>query len=89
MPSETLETVRPLQFARHLRSALLQRIWLPDKAYAAVPYFYLAAGFCALCGGLFLPEGSWILPYLLLMGVVIVHAGLAVASLRRRVQREP
>ena len=85
MQTGTLRAVLPrLRIARRLGGVLLHRVWLPERAYAAVPYFYLASGACALGGGLFLPEGSWILPYLLLMGVVVGHAGMVVASLRQR-----
>ena len=63
---------------------MLRRIWLPETVYAAVPWFYLGSGCGALAGGLLLPQGSWILPYLLLIGVAIGHAGVVVASMRQK-----
>jgi hypothetical protein len=64
-------------------SILLRPIWLPRAIYAAVPWVYLASGTGCLFGALYLPDGSWILPYLGLSGVACLHASIVVASLRR------
>lgn len=63
---------------------LLTRIWLPRTLYAAIPWIYLAAGTVCLLGGLFLPETAWLYPYLVLLGLALAHAAVAVASLRQR-----
>jgi hypothetical protein len=69
---------------------LRQPIWLPRGLYAAVPWIYLGCGTGALLGGVFLPDPTWFLPYLLLLGVACLHAAAALASLRRgRVAASP
>lgn len=70
-----------------VRATLLRPIWLPRSLYAALPWIYLGAGTASLLGGLFLPETAWLVPYLLLLGLALTHAGVAVASLRHRVRR--
>jgi hypothetical protein len=88
MSTEMLQAAAPVRVSRRtaglLRQILLRRIWLPEQAYAAIPWFYLGAGLGALVGGLYLPRDSWILPYLVLMGVAIAHAGVVVASMRQK-----
>lgn len=66
---------------------LFWRIWLPRWLYAALPYLYLLLGTLALASGLFLPEPGWALPYLLLIGLAGLHAGLSLLAVRRRWQR--
>jgi hypothetical protein len=70
------------RLAQRLAALARRRIWLSRPVYAAVPWFYLASGTAALGGGLFLPDGTWFLPYLLLLGGACVHAAVAVGSLR-------
>lgn len=70
-----------------LAALLFWRLWLPRWIYRALPYLYLALALLALAAGLFLPEPGWALPYLLLMGLGGLHAGLAVLSVRRRWRR--
>jgi hypothetical protein len=67
-----------------LRRVLFRRLWLPPSFYAAIPWIYLGAGSMSLLGGLFLPGVAWLFPYLLLLGCVCLHAGVAVASMRQR-----
>lgn len=63
---------------------LLRRIWLPAPLYAAMPWIYCLLGAAALASGLFLPHPAWLVPYLLLLAVSAVHAGVRVLLLRRR-----
>jgi len=70
--------------ARILRAFLLQSLWLPAGAYAAVPWIYLGTGSAALLGGLYLPEDDWYLPYLVLGGVGLLRAAIGIAAMRQR-----
>ncbi len=67
-----------------LRNLLLRRIWLPRWLYAAVPAIYLGSGTGALLGGLYLPDPSWMLPYVALFGFACLHAGITLIAMRRR-----
>lgn len=70
-----------------LRRPFLRRIWLPRYVYEAIPWLYLGAGSASLIGALYLPGWTWTLPYLLLFGLACLHAGAAIANLRRRYRR--
>lgn len=70
-----------------LRRILHRRLWLPRTLYAAIPWIYLGAGAGSLLGGLFLPETAWIVPYLILLGLVLSHAAASVASMRHRFRK--
>lgn len=61
-----------------------RRVWLPAPLYAAVPWIYCALGAGALASGLFLPQPTWVLPYLFLLAVSALHLGLWCIVLRRR-----
>ena len=67
-----------------MRSWATRRLWLPKPLYAAVPWVYCGLGASALASGLFLPHPVWIVPYLLLLAVACVHAGVWVLMRRRR-----
>lgn len=67
-----------------LRMLLARRVWLPGPVYAAVPWIYLGAGITALVGGLYLPDGTWMIPYLVLLGLASIHGATAIASMRHR-----
>jgi hypothetical protein len=67
-----------------LRRLLFRKLWLPRSVYEALPYFYLASGLGALLSALYLPSWTWILPYLILLGAICLHAGLAILTLRWR-----
>jgi len=69
-----------------LRRILLRPLWLPARAYAAVPWIYLATGSAALAGGLYLPDGSWYLPYLVLAGLALLRIAIGIARMRRRLR---
>lgn len=68
---------------RALLRLLGRPVWLPRRVYAAVPWFYLGSGGASLLGGLFLTDGTWYLPYLLLLGGACLHAAVALASMRQ------
>lgn len=72
---------------------LLRPLWLPARAYAAVPWIYLGTGSAALAGGLYLPDDSWYLPYLALGGLALLRTAVGIARMRRRLhgrrQRQP
>ena len=70
-----------------LRGVLFRKLWLPRAVYEILPYFYVFSGLAALFSALYLPGWTWILPYLVLLGAVCLHAGLAVLTLRWRFRR--
>lgn len=63
---------------------LFRKLWLPKAVYEALPYCYVLGGVVALFSALYLPGWTWILPYLVLIGAISLHAGLAVLTLRWR-----
>ena len=67
-----------------LARLLLRRVWVPRALYESVPALYLATGAAALWSALYLPGWTWILPYLVLFGLVCLHAGIGITKLRRR-----
>jgi hypothetical protein len=74
-------------FGLRLRNLLLRKIWLPRSLYAAVPYLYIALGGYAIAGALYREHWSWIVPYLLLTGLICMQAGTAVLRMRGRGRR--
>ncbi|UCG73500.1 MAG: hypothetical protein JSV45_03770 [Chromatiales bacterium] len=66
---------------------LFRKLWLPKALYEAAPYCYVVGGTGALLSAIYLPGWTWILPYLVLLGAVCLHAGLAVLTLRWRSRR--
>ena len=70
-----------------LRRVLLRKLWLPRGLYEALPYLYTLAGVGALGAALYLPGWTWILPYLVLLGLICLHAGVALITLRLRFRR--
>jgi len=74
-------------FPARLRRALVSKLWLPRPVYELLPYAYIFAGAGALTAALYLPGWTWILPYLLLIGLAGIHAGLALVALRYRCRR--
>jgi hypothetical protein len=61
-----------------------RRIWLPSPLYAAIPWIYLVSGTLSLLGALYLPDWAWPLPYAALFGIACLHAGLRIATMRRK-----
>ena len=72
---------------KKLRKILFRKLWLPRVIYESLPYLYILAGLTTLISGVYLPDGTWILPYVVLLGLICLHAGLAVAALRYRYSR--
>lgn len=70
-----------------LRRLLLRKLWLPKALYEALPYIYIVAGSAALIAALYLPGWTWILPYIILLGLVCLHIGLGLVTLRLRFRR--
>lgn len=70
-----------------LRRILLRKLWLPRIVYEALPYFYVVLGLAALASALYAPGWAWILPYLVLLGLACLHAGLGIVTLRYRFRR--
>jgi len=66
---------------------LCRKLWLSKSVYEALPYCYVLGGLAALLSALYLPGWKWILPYLVLLGAISLHAGLAVLTLRWRFRR--
>ena len=74
---------------QQIRRLLLRKLWLPRIVYEALPYLYIALGVVALTSALFSPDWTWVLPYVVLLGLICLHAGLAIAALRYRFRRRP
>jgi len=69
-----------------MRKILWRRLWLPRFIYEALPYLYIACGAAALASAIHTPDWTWILPWAILVGLICLHAGLALATLRYRVR---
>jgi len=67
-----------------IRRILFKNLWLPRIIYESLPYVYVLMGLFALLSGMYLPDGTWIVPYVVLLGLFCLHAGLGVATLRYR-----
>jgi hypothetical protein len=72
-----------------LREILTRRVWLPAIVYEALPYLYILCGVVALVSAIFARDWTWILPWAILVGLICLHAGLALAALRYRLRRRP
>ena len=72
---------------RRLRRILLRRLWLPKFVYEALPYIYIACGIVALGSAVHIRDWTWILPWAVLVGLICLHAGLALAALRYRIRQ--
>jgi hypothetical protein len=83
----THEAARPAASTasrRRLAGLLFRPIWLPRLLYARLPWIYLLLGSGCLLGALYLPDDSWVLPYLALCGLACLHGGIGISALRRR-----
>jgi hypothetical protein len=76
-----------LGLAQRFSATLLKKLWLPRGVYEAIPYLYLLAGVLALLSAIYSETWAWILPYLVLLGLVCLHAGIAILTLRYRFRR--
>lgn len=88
-PSATqpTESERNKGLLAKLRAVFLRKLWLPRILYEALPYLYISLGVAALASALYAPGWTWILPYLVLIGLACLHAGLAIVTLRYRFRR--
>ncbi|MFQ5636226.1 MAG: hypothetical protein ACE5G3_12965 [Gammaproteobacteria bacterium] len=86
-PGKTIHAPAPARRAgteRRLLGLLLRRLWLPGFVYEALPYLYILCGLVALVSALYTPDWTWILPWAVLVGLLCLHAGLALVALRYR-----
>lgn len=67
---------------RRIRDVLLQKLWLPRIVYEAMPFLYIVLGIFALISAMYTPDWTWILPYAILLGLMCLHAGLTIVTLR-------
>jgi fatty acid desaturase len=91
-PMHTTSASSPKQATGHplrgkLARLLFRKLWLPRSVYEGLPYFYALSGLAALLSALYLPGWTWILPYLILLGAICLHAGLGVLTMRWRFRR--
>ena len=70
--------------SRRIRNLLLQKLWLPRIVYETLPFLYLFLGLTALASAMHMQDWTWILPYAILLGLICLHAGLALITLRYR-----
>lgn len=66
---------------------LLRKIWLPKLVYSLLPWLYLLLSVAAAVSALFLEHWSWIVPYMLLLGIGCLHAAVLILTLRWRYAR--
>ncbi len=74
-------------FGNRFRQIFLRKLWLPRGLYEALPYLYIAVGMLALLSAIFSPGWAWILPYVLLAGLILLHLGLGLVALRYRFRK--
>jgi len=87
-PIATTQTAKPgTGLLAVLRRIFLRKLWLPRALYEALPYIYVLSGTVALVAALYLPGWTWILPYIILLGLVCLHIGLGLLTLRFRFRR--
>jgi len=70
-----------------IQKILLRRLWLPKFLYESLPYLYILCGMAALISAVYTPDWTWIIPWAVLIGLICLHAGLALVALRYRVRR--
>ncbi len=64
-----------------------KRLWLPRPVYESLPAVYVLLGIGALSSALYMPGWTWILPYLVLLAIACIHAGIVVSAMRFRRRR--
>ncbi|HJP05678.1 MAG: hypothetical protein QF789_09575 [Gammaproteobacteria bacterium] len=70
--------------ANKFRLLPLRKIWLPKGLYTILPVLYIGLGLYAISAALLLSQWTWIIPYILISGIVCLHAGTLIAVMRRR-----
>jgi hypothetical protein len=71
---------------KQLRGFFLRKLWLPRIVYEILPYLYIAVGLLTLVAATKVPGWTWVLPYIALLGLLGIHAGLAITVIRYRVR---
>ena len=71
--------------SRNAGKLATRKIWLPKFLYDCLPWFYLAAGICALLATVYISDWFWVLPHYLIFSAACLH--LAAAVYRRRSRR--
>jgi hypothetical protein len=87
IPGQSSELDRPL--VNKLRLLFVRKIWLPKSIYAILPLLYLGLGLYAIGAALLLSHWSWIVPYILIFGIVLLHTGARIAAMRWRNRNGP
>ena len=85
-PTQKLKpTTEPVgSLSKQIWQILNRKIWLPRTIYTALPFVYIGLGLYAMTSALFMTHWSWIVPYFMIIGVVCLHAGLLIATMRWR-----
>jgi len=83
----TEEQPQQRRLAHRIRRALLRKLWLPRFVYELLPYMYMALGVGALISAVLSPDWTWVIPYIVLVGLICLHAGLGIVALRYRFRR--
>jgi hypothetical protein len=78
------QSISRASIARQIGNTLLRKLWLPKAIYETLPFLYLALGLAALTSVIYAPEWTWMVPYTVLMGLVSLHFGVAILTLRYR-----
>ena len=80
-------TQQRVRIDKRIRELLLQKLWLPRILYEAMPFLYIVLGIFALISAMYTPDWTWILPYAILLGLICLHVGVGIASLRYKIRR--
>ncbi|MDP6436476.1 MAG: hypothetical protein QF790_00430 [Gammaproteobacteria bacterium] len=76
------ELARPI--AGKPRSPLFRKVWLPKSLYTALPFLYIGLGLYATGSALLLGHWSWIAPYIIIFGIILLHGGTIIMAKRWR-----
>jgi len=69
---------------RRIRDLLARKLWLPRVLYEALPYLYLLLSIAALASAMHLRGWAWIVPYMIMLGLICLHVSAAIITLRYR-----
>lgn len=58
-------------------------MWIPTKTYEALPALYLTVGALIVLGTIYIGVSHGLMPGYMLLGVLCITAGIAVANIRR------
>ena len=85
----TQSTAPPQQIGigKQFRELLLQKLWLPRVMYEAMPFLYIVLGIFALVSAIYIPDWTWVFPYAILFGLICLHAGLGIVTLRYKLRK--